>query len=306
MSKGSGGGSTVSRVEPSTLQAPYLSDVYRQAQTLGGTPRQMFPDSFFARPTETQLIAEEGLRQTATGPLTDIQNMAFPALNFQLGGGANALADPNLARVVNAAISPVKEQAQDLIQQVTRNEVATGNLGSTRGSEVKARIVDDFNRAAGDISAGILSDAYQQANKRQFGILGSLPSILPSFSAANRLLSDVGAVEQGRIQQGIDEARGRFEFAQQEPFNRLNQYSGLIQSNILPGTTTQTAGGPSDSQKLLGGGLTGLGTYGALQSGTFGSVFAGAGTAAGGASGGALAGANPYIAGTLALLSILD
>ena len=305
MSKGSGGGSTASRVEPSTLQAPYLSDVYRQAQTLGGTPRQMFPDPFFARPTETQLIAEEGLRQTATGPLTDIQNMALPALNFQLGGGANALADPNLARVVNAAISPVKEQAQDLIQQVTRNEVATGNLGSTRGSEVKARIVDDFNRAAGDISAGILSDAYQQANKRQFGILGSLPSILPSFSAANRLLSDVGAVEQGRIQQGIDEARGRFEFAQQEPFDRLNRYSGLIQSNILPGTTTQTAGGPSDAQRLAGGALTGLGTYGALQSGTFGGAFQAANVAKG-IEAGALAGANPFIAGGLALLSILD
>ena len=34
MSKGSGGGTQVQRSEPSTLQAPYLADLYQQAQDL--------------------------------------------------------------------------------------------------------------------------------------------------------------------------------------------------------------------------------------------------------------------------------
>ena len=124
-----------------------------------------------------------------------------------------------------------------------------------------------------------------------------MPGILPSFSAANRLLSEVGAVEQGRIQQGIDEARGRFEFAQQEPAQRLGRYSGLIQSNILPGTTTQTAGGPSDAQKLAGGAMSGLGAYAlGTQSGLIGTGSAALLTP----------GVGQAVAAGLALLSILD
>ena len=127
---------------------------------------------------------------------------------------------------------------------------------------------------AGDISAGMYSDAYNNALTAQSRALGVAPQTLASLQVPAQQLAQVGAVQQARQQQAIDDARARFEFAQMEPSNRLTRYANIAGTNILPGTTTSmadTGGGMGTMATLgaLGGGLAGynLGFGTALQAG---------------------------------------
>lgn len=306
MSKGGGGTTqTIQKADPFIGQQPYLIRQYSEAEKLLNQPRQFFPDRLIAPMTDTQTQAEALARQTALGTQSDILNQLSPALAFQLGGTQSALSDPFLARTVEAATRPLLTGAESLLTQARRGANQQGGLGGTRQGILESEIIKDYLTKAGDVTANIYSSAYQDAAKRQLAASQIIPGTLGAFQTPAATLSSLGGAEQARQQQIIDEARARFEFAQQEPRQRLQDYTQIISGAILPGaqTTNQSAAGPSFGQRAISGGLLGAGTYGALQSGALGSSFA---AASGGQAAGALAGANPYIAAGIALLSLLD
>jgi hypothetical protein len=306
MSKGGGGTThTVQKADPWAGQQPYLTRQYQEAARLLEQPRQFFPGSLTAPVTATQSEAEALARQTALGTQSELLGQLSPALGFQLGGTQSALADPFLARSVEAATRPLLTGAQGLLQQVRRGATGQGGLGGTRQGVVEAEVIKDYLTKAGDVSAGMYSQAYQDAAKRQLAAAQMVPTTLGAFQTPASVLSGLGATEQARAQQAIDEARARFEFGQQEPRERLKDYTQIVSGTVLPGTqtTAQTAGSPSFGQQAVGAGLLGLGTYGALGSGALGSSFA---AASGSQAAGSLAAYNPYIAGSLAVLSLLS
>jgi len=298
MSKGGGSTNTVQKADPWAGQQPYLSRQYSEAQRLLETPRQFYPDQLIAPMTDTQTQAEALARQTALGSQTDILNQLSQGLGFQLGGTQTALADPFLAGSVEAATRPLLTGAQNLLQQARRGATGTGNLGGTRQGVLEAQVINDFLTKSGDISSRMYSQAYQDAAKRQLAAAQIVPTTLGAFQTPAVTLSSLGAAEQARQQQIIDEARARFEFAQQEPRQRLQDYTQIVSGAILPGgqTTNQSAAGPSFGQRAISGGLLGAGAYSAM----------GGGAAATSASYTAL---TPYagpIAAGLALLSLFD
>ena len=119
---------------------------------------------------------------------------------------------------------------------------------------------------AGDITSTMYSDAFQQAQANQLNSLALAPTSQQAITAPAMQLGALGTAEQARHQQAIDEARARFEFAQQAPDEALTRYSNIAGSNIMPGgsTTTTEGGSPSFGQRAVGGTLTGLGVYGGL------------------------------------------
>ena len=130
---------------------------------------------------------------------------------------------------------------------------------------------------AGDISSTMYSDAYRDAQANQLKALTIAPQSQQAITAPAMQLGALGTAEQQRSQQAIDEARARFEFAQQAPDEALSRYSNIAGSNILPGgsTTSAQGGEPSFGQKAIGAGLLGAGTYGALgASGAFATTSA--------------------------------
>jgi hypothetical protein len=310
MSKGGGGTTqTVQKADPWAGQQPYLTRQYQEAARLLEQPRQFFPGNLTAPVTATQSEAEALARQTALGTQSELLGQLSPALGFQLGGTQSALADPFLARSVEAATRPLLTGAQGLLQQVRRGATGQGGLGGTRQGVVEAEVIKDYLTKAGDVSAGMYSQAYQDAAKRQLAAAQMVPGTLGAFQTPASVLSGLGATEQARAQQAIDEARARFEFGQQEPRQRLQDYTQIVSGTVLPGTqtTAQTAGSPSFGQRAIGGGLLGLGSYGALSSGALGGTAAQgiAGTAGFVPATGLAAMAGP-IAGGLALLSLFD
>ncbi len=264
MSKGGGGGTnTIQKADPYIGQQPYLLDLYSQAQNQFNTPLQFFPGQTYANPTDTQLAAENLQMGTALGGQTAVNQSLIPALQSQLAGPANVANNPFLASATQAALRPLYSGAQGLLQQARRDATRTGNLGGTRQAILEQGVIGDYLRQAGDVSAGMYNDAYSQAIDAQSRAVGLAPQTLASLQIPAQQLSQVGAAQQGRQQQAIDDQRARFEFAQMEPSNRLTRYSNVAGTNILPGTTSSMVDGG-------GGGIGTMGTLGALGGGIAG------------------------------------
>ena len=263
MSLGGGGGGgttqTVQKADPWAGQQPYLTNLYSEAQRLYEQgPQQFFPGQTYAQPTAAQLVAEQMAAQSALGGQTAVAQSTVPALQQQLAGPAGLASNPFLAGAAEAAIRPIYGQAQGLLQQARRGATQAGQLGGTRQAILEQGVISDYLQKAGDITAQMYGDAYGQTLEAQSRALGLAPTIMPSLVQPAQTLAGVGATQQARQQQAIDEARSRFEFGQQAPSQALSRYANIVAGSILPGTTTgytQGAGGGIGTGSLLGGGL---------------------------------------------------
>jgi len=268
MSKGGGSTNTIQKADPYIGQQPYLLDIYAQAQNQFNQPLQFFPGQTYANPTDLQIAAENLQAGTALGGQAAVNQSLVPALQSQLAGPANVASNPFLASATEAALRPLLTQTQGLLQQARRDANQAGQLGGDRQAILEGNVISNYLQRAGDISAGIYSDAYNQALDAQTRAIGLAPQTLASLQVPAQQLAQVGAVQQARAQQAIDDQRARFEFAQMEPSNRLTRYANIAGTNILPGTTTSSAMGG-------GGGLGDMATLGAIGGGLYGG-FAGA------------------------------
>jgi len=120
--------------------------------------------------------------------------------------------------------------------------------------------------------AGTMSDAYTSAiaplhyqdYANQQGRMDAMAQFAPQLAGQDYIdtaaLAGVGQDRQGQAQNLINADISRWDFGQNQPYNKLAQYSGLLQG--LPGgSTTSTQPGPSAFQQGLGG-LLGLGGLG--------------------------------------------
>ena len=274
MSKG--GGTTVQKADPYEGQRPFLVDTYQQAQNLFNQgPMQFFPDRTFAAPTEQQLTAEQMATQTALGPQTELAGNIQAAQNYSLMSPQNIASNPFLADATTAALRPLLSQTEGLLQQARRDATGAGQLGSDRQAILESNVIGNFLQQAGDVTARIYGDAFQQAQQNQLRALALAPQTIQTSLVPSQTLASVGAMEQARQQQAIDDARARFEFAQQAPGQALRDYTSVVQGTVLPGTQTTSGSEPGFGQRLAGAGLLGTGTYGALNAaGAFNTVGA--------------------------------
>ncbi len=269
MGKSSGGGTQVQRMEPSLIQAPHLSRLYSQAQNLYETgPQQYFPGQTIASPSELQMIGEEAARLGATGAQSQVAGSLLPAIQNQLAGPQNVANNPYLAGAATAALRPVYQNAQNLLTQARRGANEAGQLNSDRQALLEQGVIGDYMTRAGDISAGMYNQAYENALRTQAASIANVPIAMQSLMQPSQTLMGLGNLQTQRAQQAIDADRARFEFGQQAPYQALNQYGNVVAGSMLPGTTTLTDGSG-------GGGLGTGGTIGALAGGAAGAGMLG-------------------------------
>tara|TARA_R110000796_G_scaffold148579_2_gene265451 strand:- start:1166 stop:2044 length:879 start_codon:yes stop_codon:yes gene_type:complete len=257
---GGGGGSSgtqVQRSEPSAIQAPYLSDLYRQAQTqFQAGPQQFFPGQTYAAPSDTTLAAEQATRQAALAQGQFGLGSLVPAFQQQLMSPAQRFSDPMLQQSLQASLRPIEESSARLLQQARRGATQAGQLGGTRQGILEAEVIRDMTQKQADVASKLYGDVYGDVLRTQAATLGLAPSIMGTFTQPARTLAAVGQAEDVRAQQPITEAMQRFAFEQQAPSQALGQYGNIVAGTILPGTvTTQGPGtqGPGFAAGALGG-----------------------------------------------------
>jgi len=248
MSKGSGAQTQTTKSEPWEGQAPYLRDIFSQAQNL--TPQQFYPDQTYANPDDILLRAEQIGEQQALGGQTDIANALVPGFTSLMADPSARFADPMFQEALRAGTRPMEESASRLLQQARRGATQAGQLGGTRQGILESEVIKDLLTKQSDVASKLYGDVYGDALKSQAVALQNIPTIMTGLQAPAQTLQQLGNIRTARAQLPIDEAMQRYSFNQNANLANLQNYSNLIGSPI-PGTQTVTQPG-AKSNPLLG------------------------------------------------------
>ena len=256
---------TIQQSDPWSGKVPYLTGgpdapgVLPEAANLyQNSPGQFYPGQTYAPFSPETLTAQQAQTNRAmTGsPITGAMQDQLQA-NLQ-GDYLDAKTNPYLMPLGD-------EIAADVLPRIQGTFEGAGRTGSGLAA-----------RAAGQgLGSAMAKQAYQNYSDERNR---QMQSMLFAPQAANQdyydiaKLSEVGTAREGLAQQAITEAMNRFNFENQEPWNRLGKYNQLIQGTGGSSSTTQATGGrPSLGSGLLGGGLLGGGAgYLAGKEGLFG------------------------------------
>ena len=250
---GGGSGTQVQRQEPSAIQAPYLTDLYSEAQRqFRAGPQQFFPGRTFASPSATTLAAEDALEQAAQAQGVFGLGSLVPAFQQQLMSPAQRFQDPMLQQSLQAQLRPIEETGARLLQQARRGANQAGQLGGDRQAILEAEVIRDVTQKQADVASRLYGDVYGDILRTQAVTLGQAPSIMSTFTQPARTLAVVGQQEDIRAQQPITEAMQRFAFEQAAPGQALQQYGNIVAGTLLPGTITTTGPGTQGPGALAG------------------------------------------------------
>ncbi|MGH9876104.1 MAG: hypothetical protein ACRD5H_00565 [Nitrososphaerales archaeon] len=205
-----------------------------------------------------------------------------------LAQSADILNNPALQRAVQGAIGQANRQfTEGVLPELRSSAAGSGAFGHTRLPILESQLAERAYRTAGDISAGMYSQAYESGQDRlvnaaQLAMQGYLGQ-LGAAQAAAQTMPGLGQLAmlpaeyyrqlagdwQAAQQIGIDEARYRYEYPQAAPWDLLSRYSGIVSGQSVPTGTAATGPGQNIYGKsplagAIGGGMGGLGTYAGL------------------------------------------
>jgi hypothetical protein len=260
MSSG-GDSTTVQKSEPWAAQIPYLQEVFSEAQQLYRTPGPgYFPNSTVASmsPERDLAMRMQAARSMQGSPLTVYGGRE---LGRMLGGGY-LNANPYLQGAIDAASQGA---TRNYLTSVLPGIDSSFSLAGRYGSGAHQSAHENAQRALAGQLGGIASDlAYQNYGAERANMMNAL-AMAPQFAMQDYAdiaqLDAVGRAREAMAQALINDQIARWNFAQQQPLEKLQQYAGLVQGNY-GGTSTTTApssGGLGVFGDILGiaGGLLG-------------------------------------------------
>lgn len=206
--------------------------------------------------------------QTATAPGTD---SAF-ARSGRFGSGAHQ----NLAQ----------QQREDFARAMTETggQLAYQNYGDERNRQMQGiGLATGLEEAAANRQMqgiGMDQDRINSAAARQMQALGMAPGLDASrFMPAQQMLQ-AGQLQDQYAQRLLGDDAARWDFYQNEPLNRLNNFFGIANNQTGSHQTQSGPGGGSDIAGILGGAAGGAGLGSLLSGGLAGWTGVGAGAGA--------------------------
>jgi hypothetical protein len=241
MSSGGGGTTqTIQQADPWSGAQPYLKDIMGQAQN---AYIQSQGNTYYPGSTVVPFSPET---EAGLGAITNRATQGSPL---------NAAAQGQIQSTINGDyLDPTNNPAYGGLMQDVRNQVnsqfgTAGRTGSGAHTGVMTR---------GMMDAG--GRLYEQERKNQLNATTIAPTLAATdYNDASALLG-VGAQREGLGQQYVDDQLARYNYAQQQPWMNLNNYSGAVSGlGSLGGTNTITSPGSSSNAVggALGGGLMG-------------------------------------------------
>ena len=187
---------------------------------------------------------------------------------------------PYQQQVIDTTLADFDRQAQMQEQRIADRAVASGAFGGARQgvAEAEYSAASDRNRAA--LQAGLLQQGFgqsQAAAQQNFMNQMGLASALPGLQRADvATLGQLGALDRGLTQAGLDATREANRMAAFQPQEQVDRYANIV-TGIMGGypgqTQTTNIPNPTPLQNALAIASTGAGIYKALGQGAAG--FAG-------------------------------
>jgi hypothetical protein len=265
--------------DPNAYFAPFSRE---QQQVFGETAGLKTPGGFQqgAGLTTTAGFGSLGYGQQAAGMGGLYEGMATDPRAIQ------GYMSPYMQNVVERQKLAAIEDAQRANLAGNLGAARQGTYGGARQALVQAQREAALEKQLGDIQAGGLQSAFDKAQQaQQFGVTTGLQGLqtglqgLGQAGQMGRSLADISGqqqqadlarlefqqkmagIPQERQQQIINQAIQNFALAEESPYQRLSQYSGLIRGYATPTMTTESyRSGPNPAQTLAG---LGTSLYGA-------------------------------------------
>lgn len=196
-------------------QAPYLTDLYQNAQNLYNQPAQ----------NATQLMGQQsGLDYATSGGLSNLVNQSQNALSMTLSPQQN----PYLGQAIQAATRPITQNYQEnVLGGITDGAVQAGQTGGTRQGVAEGIAARDYMNKIGDVSSQMSYAGYNDNMNRLLQGLGQSSNI-----------ANLGMLP-GTLQYGIGSQQN------QAPWQQAAKYQSLI-----GGPTVLSGGGNSSSSSF--------------------------------------------------------
>ena len=252
----SGGGTQTQIQELSPTQAPFVEYGLGEAQRLyqSATP-SFFPAQTFVGPSQ----------QTQSG-LTAMQNRALegnplvPAAQQQylstIEGDMLGATNPYFQQRFQTAADAASQQYFDAVNQINSKASMAGRYGSGAFDELQDRARTQFGQNLTNTAGQLAFDNFARERQNQLMAAQQAPMLAQQDYADIGQLLQTGQIAEGYQQQALQDAINRFDFQQNIPQQRLQNFLSAAYGAPLGGRTTAQVpkGG---MQGLLGGALTG-------------------------------------------------
>lgn len=237
---GGGGGkqdsTTTTSIDPAIK--PYVTYGLEEAKRLyeTGSP-QFFPGQTYVSPSEQTQQALQMAQQRAIqgSPLTGAAQ-AETLATIQ-GRGVN----PFLAGALEQTNRLAGEQFNRNIQNLQSSAASAGRYGSSAMGQQAGQAQDIFARALAEQGGQLAYNSAEAERARQMAAVGAAPQMAQADYADIQRLLSVGGAREAQSAAELQDAMNRFNFQQNLPQMKLQQYANLYSSAPQGSTTTQTA-----------------------------------------------------------------
>ncbi len=254
--------SSTTVTEPWKDQAPFLRDVFTQAQNqYRQNLNNTFPAQTVAPQSQATLDAQDELLNYIVPLLKGMTGDVANAQKFGLEGVLD-VNNPVTQGAIQAATRPIQENLSYVaLPQIQKDAILSGNLGSTRQGVAEGLAIGQTGRAIGETSANIANTAHGQALNTFIQTLGLTPQTMKSMTTPAVVGDAVGQQQRDFAQQLIDEQVSKHLFEQNKADDALATYASLV--SAPQGGTSSTvgiapAGRSSGLMGVLGGAAAGF------------------------------------------------
>jgi len=237
---GGGGGkqdsTTTTSIDPAIK--PYVTYGLEEAKRLYQSESPtFFPGQTYVSPSEQtqQALQMAQQRAMAGSPLTGAAQ-AETLATIQ-GRGVN----PFLAGALEQTNRLAGEDYLRNIQKLQSGAASAGRYGSAAQGQLTGQAQDVFARALAEQGGQLAYNSAEAERARQMAAVGAAPQMAQADYADIQRLLSVGGAREAQSAAQLQDAMNRFNFQQNLPQMKLQQYANLYSTAPQGSTTTQTA-----------------------------------------------------------------
>jgi hypothetical protein len=257
--------------------APYVTYGLTEAKKLYQQPGPgFFPGQTYVGPSgSTQAALQAAQTRALQGnpllPAAQQQTLA----NIQGGylGG-----NPFFQGAFQPAARAAEQSYMDAMGKIGSTFSAAGRYGSGAMGDVQDRATGQFAQSLTDTAGKLAYQNYDAERARQMAAMGAAPEMAGADYADIQRLLTTGQAQEGYQQMALQDAINRFNYEQNLPSMKLQQYLSAAYGSPMGGITTQSVPNQSYTNtgaNVLGGALGGY-ALGGTGSGAMFSPTAGA------------------------------
>jgi hypothetical protein len=238
---------------------PYYAQLYNQGSSaLAEVPEGPYQG---ARVPDFNTYLQQAMQQFAGmgNSMSGLGNQAIQLGQDTIGGKyLTPDSNPYLQAYTDAAIRPIEETlVNQLLPQIGSGAQQAGAYGGSRQGVLEGQTVQGAQKAAGDISTNIYTNAYNQERQNQLNAASLINQGVALNAMAPGFLGQAGGMLQGQQRAEIGGAMQQHQDEINAPFQGLNQFKNLI-SGINPGSVTTSTGNGTGLGGQIGSGVLGL------------------------------------------------